>query len=619
MCGIAGVFHSNVGAEELAALLGRMADSMVHRGPDDFGFSTVPHLGAGVACRRLSIVDLATGRQPILNEDGDIAVVLNGEIYNHRDLRVRLEGRGHRFRSAADTEVIVHLYEEEGVDCLGRLNGMFGLAVLDARERRLLLARDPSGMKSLYWTRVSGGLLFASEVKALAASGLVGLEPDWDGLDTLLAIGYAPAPGSCFRNIRKLPAGEYLVAQNGTVTGGTYWRLRFRNAQRPRSDEEHADELESRLRAAVRSHLDADVTVGAFVSGGWDSSLVATFAAEATPRPLKTFSIVFPEDPGLDESRFSRQLAARLGSDHRETEFRAADAPALLAKAVWHLEEPCTAAPVLVNYQLAAIAAREVKAVVSGEGSDELFAGYLWLRSDWYYPLRRVVPRAVARSLQRLFTDQRLFRVLGILGAEDEVSADLEWFRGFSPARKELLLATDRRASRSDTASARPHADTLATCVNRLQRRLSLDFTRRLANGILLIQDKTSMAHSLELRMPFLDRSVIDFAEGLPSDLKIRNGREKYVLSLLARRRLPPEIAQRRKLGLRYPERILLAPPMRSFARDLLLGSAKPGGLFRKDRLESEFDRIFRPPGEQSRQGWLLLYLQSWWNQFIDR
>ena len=307
MCGIAGGYQLDIPEAEIPALLGRMNAAMVHRGPDDEGSWTAPEIRAGLAVRRLSIVDLVTGAQPLLNEDDSVGLVANGEIYNHQALRQQLEARGHRFRSRSDCEVVLHLYEEYGPEGLARLNGMFGLAILDRRQRRLLLARDRAGMKPLYCAKTARGFLFASEARALFASKLVTAEPDWKGLNVCLASQYIPAPRTCFRGIERLPAGAFLLLEEeGRETRGNFWTARFDASGTPKTEPEYADELEKRLRGAVASHITADVPVGAFISGGWDSSLAAVFASQASSKPLKTFSLVFPEEPEEDEGRYSR-------------------------------------------------------------------------------------------------------------------------------------------------------------------------------------------------------------------------------------------------------------------------------------------------------------------------
>jgi asparagine synthase (glutamine-hydrolysing) len=492
---------------------------------------------------------------------------------------------------------------------------MFAIAILDTDACRLILARDASGMKPLYWTRSPAGFVFASEVKALAASGFVSLKPDAAGLDAFLTTGFVPSPGTCFEGIERLPAGEYLTVQASGETRETFWRLRFNADSPPKDDREYARELERLLRAAVQSHLDADVPVGAFVSGGWDSSLVATLAAEYSPRTLKTFSLIFPDDPDMDESRFSRELAQRLKTDHHEVEYRGSQIPDLLPKTVRSLEEPSTAGPALLGFHLASEAAREVKAVVMGEGSDELFGGYVWLRSSAYYRLRPFVPRLAARLMQGAVSDPRAVRALGVLAAEDEPAADVEWFRAFTNSQKDLLLNPEWRSHLPDNAVFRTHPDTLSSCSDRLQRRLSLDFTRRLSDGILLINDKVSMAHSLEARMPFLDRRLLDFASVLPSTMKIRGGQEKYVLSLLASL-LPAQIARRRKFGLGYPKCALLKEPVRSFSEQVLLDSAEPGP-FRRKSIEGVLQQVRAGRRESGRLLWMLLTVQCWWNEFF--
>jgi asparagine synthase (glutamine-hydrolysing) len=309
MCGISGVFASSLRGAELARALERMNTAQRHRGPDQAGSVWFEPFGAGLACARLSLIDLQGGRQPFANEDETIYAVVNGEIYNHRALRETLAAKGHRFRSASDAEAVVHLYEEAGEAMLDRLDGMFALAILDQRQRRLLAARDGLGMKPLYVAETGGGVAFASEAKALFAAGLATPEPSLDGLDAYMTAGYVPAPLSMFRGVRKLRAGHYLSAGKGGVRETAFWRPYFRRDDSSKSDDEYDEELEHLLAAAVRSHLAADVPVGAFLSGGWDSSLVAAMAAQERGARLKTFSVVFPEMPTWMRAAFrgSRQ------------------------------------------------------------------------------------------------------------------------------------------------------------------------------------------------------------------------------------------------------------------------------------------------------------------------
>lgn len=443
MCGIAGVFEFNGLDATIPVVLKRMSDAMIHRGPDDCGAWAAPQLRAGLAVRRLSIVDLVTGNQPLWNEDESVAVVCNGEIYNHRALRKDLMARGHRFRSTSDCEVIVHLYEEYGEECLTHLEGMFGLAIFDIPRRSLRLARDPAGMKPLYYARTPAGFFFASEIKALLATRLIGSAPDWSGLNSFLSIDYIIAPRTSFESISSLCAGERILLKAGSAVHGFFHRVKFRREEGNVSEEDYAARLETLLDRAVASHLDADVQVGSFLSGGWDSSLVAWFAARRTSKKLKTYSLVFPEEPAEDEGRFARLVANQIGSDHQEVEFRTAMIPELLERVVEAAEDPQGSSPAPLLYHLSSVAGRELKVVLSGEGSDELFAGYPWLRAQFLYQARALagpIARPVLGFLGRRILDRRWGRAFRILSSSSARDADLEWLRLFTPHQKKLLL-----------------------------------------------------------------------------------------------------------------------------------------------------------------------------------
>jgi len=612
MCGIAGLYRGPWPDEMLGPLLERMSSTLVHRGPDDYYKVLAPAMRAGLAVRRLSLVDLAGGRQPLENEDGTLILACNGEIYNHRELRSELLAKGHRFRTESDCEVIVHLYEEIGLDCLKRLNGMFALALLDIRAQRLVLARDPAGMKPLYLAERAGGIAFASEARALLETGIVSPAPDWDGIDTYLAFGYAPAPRSCFAGLERLTAGSYLVAEDGRLRRGSFWRCRYPPAQETRDP---ANDLECRLRAAVRRHLAADVPVGAFLSGGWDSSLVTVFAAAESRVPLKTFSITLPENPAYDETRWARQVAALVGSEHAEVEFRNSDLPQLLHRVVRAIEEPCVTSPATLLYVLSARAAADVKAVLSGEGSDELFGGYQWLRPDAIYSLRRVVPRFMARAFGRILQSERWRRLCWVAAADSDEAADREWLRLFTADEIPSLAAARPGVAVADGRLLELDLETRASCGDALQRRLALELTRRLADALLLVADKVSMAHSLEVRMPFLDREVVDFALALPSRWKIRDGQEKYILKQLTSF-LPADVAARHKHALVVPIRAA-EQQHREWARSVLLDGARRSSLFDEKTLEAWLASVLSGRREGMPLVWALVNLQVWWECYM--
>jgi asparagine synthase (glutamine-hydrolysing) len=616
MCGIAGLFASRLPSGDLRAALSRMAEAMMHRGPDDGAIGAFPELGAGLAVRRLALVDVAGGAQPIANETGDVFVLLNGEIYNHVALRHELAAQGHRFRTRSDAEVLVHLYEALGDALLDRLDGMFALALLDVRRRRLLLARDGPGMKPLYFARTSAGFAFASEVKALLAAGLVTARPDAAALDVYLAAGFVPAPRTLFAGVEKLAAGHRAVVDDSGFRIEPFWRFAFRSTAAPLAAPDAVAELERRLADAVTTHLQGDAPVGAYLSGGWDSSLVTALAVRAAGRPLPTFSIVFPDHPEVDERRHARLVANWLGTTHREVEFRAARLPDLLPRVVRHLEEPVAAAPAVVGFVLAEYAARHVKAVVGGEGADELFAGYPAFRRPYPFWIRAVLPRAVARIGARRAPEERVRCWLRVAGASDARAADLEWRRFLTAEEKRELLRAEWRRDGPDLAPLRLADPIFASCHDRLERHLAQEFTGRLPEAILFEHDKMAMAHSLEVRMPFLDRGVVDFAARLPSDLKLRRGREKVIVGALARRLLPPEIAARRKQGLGLPPRAWVDPPAGERLRQLLLDGAATGP-FEPRALERRLARTGDRRG-RARLVTNLAMLQTWWNEFLE-
>ncbi len=615
MCGIAGVFGSRLAPAELERALERMASAMRNRGPDQENVVTFPELGAGLAVRRLALVDLDGGDQPATNEDSTVLALLNGEIYNHVALRRELEGLGHRFRTRCDTEVLAHLYEQEGERFLARLEGMFALAILDLGRRRLLLARDGPGMKPLYYAPVAGGFAFASEVKALFAAKLVEARPDPAALDIYLGAGFVPAPRTAFAGVEKLVAGSFLVIDDAGARTGSFWRFGYDSDAPQRTDRDYVDELERRLDAAVGSHLAADVPIGALLSGGWDSSLVATFAARRLGTPLQTFSLVFPENPDADESRHSRRMAEWLGAEHREIEYRPAMLPDLLPRLVRLMDEPVVASPLALTWCLASLAGAHVKGVLGGEGADELFGGYRYFRRPYPYWLRRVLPKAMARFGAERAVDPRVRRWMRIAAAPTERAADAEWTRFLTPDDKRSLLRPELRAGGPDLAPVLISDELEASCRDHVQRRLAYDIRGRLADAILLKYDKLGMNHALEARLPFLDRGVIELAERLPSHLKVRRGREKIVVAELARRHLPPEIAARRKQALAYPRGSWAKSPAGERLRSMLLDGAG-NGPFLREPLE-RFLSMRPTPLRDDRPFAALVTLQVWWNEFF--
>jgi asparagine synthase (glutamine-hydrolysing) len=618
MCGIAGLFGFTRGEGDLAENLRVMNRAMVHRGPDEEGVHVEPGLGAGLAVRRLSIVDPETGSQPLFNEDRTIAVVCNGEIYNHRELRRELQQKGYRFRGRSDCEVLPHLYQEEGAAFLERLNGMFALAVLDARRRTLLLARDRVGMKHLYWASTDQGTVFASEARSLFAVGLVQPRPDWSRLGAYFTVGWIQSPGTAYEGLNRLRPGSFVEVGEHGIREGRFWIPRFQQADPSRRDETWSEELKELLEKAVASHLEADFPAGLFLSGGWDSSLIGLYASRLQEAPLQSYSLVFPDDPDSDESSFFRAVVRQVGAVSEEIEVRDADIRDVLVETALALEEPNVSCPTTLGYLLSRTAGRRSKLVLGGEGADELFAGYDWFRPSRAQRLLRMLPHRLFPASLPIPLGPRLNRALRFVAAPDEEHAQLSLRSASSPKQITRFLREGIPLATRPGPDAIGLTDgTRATFRDDLDRKLALDLTGRLADGILLAHDKTSMAHSLEVRMPFLDASIVEFAQRTPSRLKIRDGVMKAVLEPLAAE-LPENVAQRPKQGLHVPPRVFSAAPLREFYAETILETSLSTGLFEHARLEPWVRASAAKPGVRAARLWSLCHFCLWWNHFIE-
>jgi asparagine synthase (glutamine-hydrolysing) len=628
MCGIAGFVDSSPGdrdpqsASRLDAefsLVHRMCDVIRHRGPDDEGVHVEP--GIAIGMRRLSIIDLAGGRQPMHNETGTIWIVFNGEIYNYRELRRELEAHGHQFSTSSDTESIVHAYEQWGEGAFRRLRGMFGLAIWDHSQRTLLLARDRAGIKPLHYTEQNGRLYFGSEIKSLLAAGAVDPRLNLDALDHYLAFLYTPRDASIFENVRKLPPGHYLRWQNGRAEVRQYWAIADRETFTG-SETDAAEQLQTVLADAVRAHMVSDVPVGAFLSGGVDSSAVVGMMARVSSRPVKTFSIGFDE-PEFDELEHARTVARHFRTDHHEFVVRP-DGLSILDRLIAHFDEPFADSSAIPTWYVSEIARRHVTVVLSGDGGDELFGGY-----DRYLPHPRVeqfdrlaIPgvRGAARLLwPRLPHGARGKNFLRHV-AKDPEGRYLDSMAFFQADERASLYSADIRDALSATAEA-----TLARHFDRLtrlplhSRMMRFDFETYLPEDVLTKVDRMSMAHSIESRVPLLDNEVIEFAATLPSVFKIRDGRRKHVLKEALRPLLPADILERRKQGFGIP----LGVWFRGGLTDVfssVLGSprARQRGYF-----EPRFvDRLVREHLSGARDHtlrlWQLLVFELWHRQYLD-
>jgi asparagine synthase (glutamine-hydrolysing) len=593
-----------------------MSARLVHRGPDSEGSFVTD--GAGIAARRLSIIDLAGGDQPQANEDGTLHVVQNGEIYNYRQLARELEAQGHRLATHCDTEVIVHLYEQHGLGFARRLRGMFAVAIWDGRERRLVLARDRYGIKPLYYRFDGGELRFASELRALPRG-----EIDLDALESYLTLNSVPAPFSIFRDVRKLPPGSVLVWQGGELRIDRYAQPLPEPRERLRTGDlaELAEELRARLRDSVRAHLVSDVPVGVFLSGGVDSSLLAALAAQESGEPLRTFTIGF-EERSFDETVDARRIAERYGTDHHELVLR--PQPELLLRALAEVfDEPFADSSALPTYLVSELAAREVKVCLSGEGADELFGGYYTYVADLLAQRLGRVARA-ARPLVELLPSSNAKQSFDYKAKRFARGAHLPplerhhaWKEIFSP---ELQAELTGRRSGFDPLELQRGRFAQSEGAELLTRLQDVDFGLYLVDDLLVKTDRASMAHSLEARVPYLDSVVSALALALPARLKVSGMRTKVLLRKAAEPLLPREVAHGRKRGFSIPAAAWLRGELEPFAREVLSpATLRRQGFFDAGVVARLIDRHVARREDLSRQLWGLLAFTLWYEGHVER
>ena len=588
MCGIAGIVDVSGRAPVDADCLRRMNDALFHRGPDDAGYLVEGRVG--LAMRRLSIIDVTTGHQPIQNEDKTVSVVFNGELYNYRQLADGLRRRGHRFSTSSDTEVLVHLYEEHGERGVERLRGMFAFALWDRERQRLLLARDRLGIKPLYYAMTSQGFVFASELQALVRYPAVGRQVCSDALAAYLRYGYVPDPLTILYGVHKLPPGHLLVVGDGAVgPPRRYWRSTdfFRRAASPAREEEAVEALRERLQSAVRSHLVSDVPVGAFLSGGVDSSAVVALMARDAGAPVKTFSLGFRER-GYDELPWARRVAERFGTDHHELVVEPCDV-SVLETVLDAVDEPLADASAIPTYLVSRLARRHVKVVLSGDGGDELFAGYdRYVVDDRRRQLGRLGDaglggglRLLSRALPEGSPGKNLLYNLSLPRTERYLDA-----MSVFPARALAdLIGPDLHVNPTPLDTVLEGSDGL----DALSRFQDLDLNTYLPGDILTKVDRMSMANSVEVRVPLLDHPLVEFACGLPAPLRLRAGRTKHLLKRALRERVPDEVLARPKQGFGVPLTAWFGDHLPDFFRDALGDGA---GLAAVGVRQAEVDRL---------------------------
>jgi len=625
MCGIAGIVSAAAGDRIEASTIHRMCESIVHRGPDDEGIFVKD--GTGLGMRRLSIIDLAGGHQPVFNEDRSVWVVFNGEIYNFPELRADLEKRGHLFYTHTDTEVIVHLYEDLGADCVKKLRGMFAFALYDERRGKLLIARDRLGIKPLHYAFSNSRLLFGSEIKAILAVAPELASVNHQALLQYMYFGYVPDPITSFLPIQKLPPGHLLEFSAGEVQVRQYWDLPEYNTHQPRSEEECLEELEWRLAEAVRIRLIADVPLGALLSGGTDSSTVVALMARASSKPVKTFSIGFSHDD-FNEAQYARMVAKRFGTDHHELvlEPNVVETVETLTSS---LEEPFGDSSMLPTYYVSCMARKHVTVALSGDGGDEIFAGY-----DRYgIHVRRQIFERIPQWAWRMYREQ-IYPVLpkNMRGRKFSYNVSLPWREryvdgiSFIPAfERDLPILSDE--FRESVRTGGNPEDVMyryfeqAPAKDPVSQMLYVDTKTYMVADILTKVDRMSMATSLEVRVPILDHLFLEWVTGLPAEWKLRGKDQKYILRKLAERvGVPREALYRPKRGFALP----LVHWMRNELKDLIMTALlEPRtiqrGYFNRAGVEQLLDEHFRGRRNHSDSIWRLLMFELWHRNYLER
>jgi asparagine synthase (glutamine-hydrolysing) len=606
-----------------------MGDRIAHRGPDGEGAWVEP--GLGLVHRRLSIIDLTSGDQPLGNEDGSVQVVFNGEIYNFQELRARLETRGHRFRTRSDTEVLVHLYEEEGERLVERLRGMFAFALWDRRKRRLVLARDRLGIKPLYYYRDSEKLLFGSEIKAILAYPGVGRTLDVGALESYLAFGMVPGEQSIFQHIRKLAPAHVLTVQGSSLDASPrrYWQLHL-EPDHSTPAEEWQEAVRAKVDEAVRLHMIADVSLGAFLSGGLDSSAVVACGVGASATPLQTFSIGFAEE-AFSELPYAREVAGRFSTRHTE-EVVTPDAVSLLDDLTYYYDEPFADSSAIPTFLVSRLASRHVKVALSGDGGDEAFGGYAryahdlkeaalrrclpaWFRRLALSPLGRIWPKA--DWLPRPLRAKTLLTNLSLDGGSAYANT-LTVCR--QPLRRRLLardLAASLNGHQPEEVIRAGHA--LAPPEDPLGGMISADVATLLPDDFLVKVDRASMAHGLEVRPPLLDHELLELAARVPSRWKVHGGQTKWVFKEAFRDRLPTAAVDRPKHGFEMPVDAWLRGPLRGrFEDSVLRPGARVADLIDTDTARRLYRSHLRGVGRHGGTLWALLVLARWAERYLS-
>lgn len=627
MCGICGKLTFAPDSRGDSATARKMLDPIRHRGPDDEGIYCGPQVTLGH--RRLSIIDLCTGHQPLSNEDGSIWIVFNGEIYNYQELRLWLLQRGHTFRTESDTEVIVHLYEELGPTCIEKLRGMFAFAIWDEKERSLLLARDRVGIKPLYFHTNAEFLAFGSEIKSILGLPDVKREILPETIDRFLTFYYVPGEETLFKNICKLPPGHYVTAKDAKVEVHRYWDLSFSKSGESTSESETQRRLLDLLGESVERHMISDVPVGFLLSGGVDSTAMLSLASQRTKQPLSSYTVGFDSPGVIDERPFARLAAETFGTQHHEITVSPKDFVDFMPKYVWHMEEPVCEPPAVALFYVSKLASQYVKVLISGEGGDEAFAGYSTYRNfSWFERLKPFLSAAnpswlpMLSGMNSVLRSKRAAKYLPLLNIAFEdyyysrTSGPLLYFnQEFRNLYSDAFLGNVRK-ERSLEPIRRYHS--AAKDYALVDRMLYIDSKSWLPDDLLVKADKMTMANSVELRVPLLDHLVLEFAAALPVQQKVHGTTTKYIAKKALASCIPRPILERRKAGFPVPYESWLANGMKSWVRDVLFDSRTLSrGYFNRAAVE-DLARRNENSGRYGKEIFSLITLELWHRAFLE-
>ena len=623
MCGITGFVRDTHRGNQFdaAEVLEQMCAVMSHRGPDDQ--ETMVNDGVALGMRRLSIIDLSGGHQPMSSHGGDLTIIFNGEIYNYRELRLQLQNKGYTFQTKSDTESILNCYEEYGEDCVDHLRGMFAFAVWDAPKRKLFVARDRVGEKPLYYTITpSGSFVFGSELKCLLQHPEVEREIDPRAVDAYLTFGYVPDPLSIFKGIKKLPAGHSLTVLNGKIAIKQYWDFPHEQSE-TRSERDYVEELQHRLRESVKMRLVSDVPLGAFLSGGVDSSTIVALMAQEMGEPVKTFSIGFLED-SYDELKYARLVAKRFGTDHHEL-IVTPDVCNVIDELIWHFDEPFADQSVIPTYYVSKLAREHVTVVLSGDGGDELFAGYTRYAVDLKRQGFERLPRFVRRNLMKSLSEHLPHGARGrnylYNVALDPIDRYIDNISVFTALNRASLYSQDFLESLGGESAVAMYAEH-ASQVNSgepLERLLYLDSKTYLPGDILTKVDRMSMAVSLEARVPLLDHKLIEFVARMPASMKMRGTESKYIFKRAIADLVPKEILTRPKQGFGVPIDSWINDQLRERIHETLRDPVtRQRGYFRPEYIEVLLTEHERNRRNHSAALWTVLMFELWCRAFVD-